>query len=123
MDKIKDMLGERIEADIQKLSTLESGSSEKASAVEDLSKLYSLRIEEIKAEEEKINRESQRKSQIIDRFVKAGIIVGSVIVECIAYDIWHRRNLRFEETGTFCSPQSRNLMSRMLPSIRTKDFK
>ena len=48
MDEIRDLLGEEIKEEIQNLSTLEPGSKEKSTAIEDLATLYRLRIEELK---------------------------------------------------------------------------
>ena len=49
-DEIKDLLGEEIKTEIRDLSTLEPGSKEKSTAIDDLAKLYRLRIEETKNE-------------------------------------------------------------------------
>lgn len=49
-ENIKDLLNEEIAAEIQAISSLDSGSEEKSKAIEDLAKLYRLRIEEIKNE-------------------------------------------------------------------------
>ena len=51
MDKeMKDLLEEEIKSMIQNLSSLPSGSKEKSTAIDDLVKLYKLRIEETKNE-------------------------------------------------------------------------
>lgn len=47
-ENIKDLLNEEIAAEIQAISSLDSGSNEKSKAIEDLAKLYRLRIEEKK---------------------------------------------------------------------------
>ena len=47
-EEIKDLLSGEIESEIQALSSLESGSKEKSAAIDDLVKLYKLRIEETK---------------------------------------------------------------------------
>ena len=49
-EEIRDLLGEEIKTEIRNLSTLEAGSKEKSTAIEDLAKLYKLRIEETKNE-------------------------------------------------------------------------
>lgn len=133
MDDLREMLGEEIKAEIQNLSELEPGSDEKSKAIDELSKLYRLKIEEIKAdaeredartrnelEREKLNleierKESQRKADKLDRWLNVGVQAGLGVISLIAYDIWHRRGLKFEETGTVTSPQTRNLISKMLP--------
>lgn len=58
-NSIKELLSEEIAEEIQALSTLEAGSKEKSTAIDDLTKLYKLRIEESKSEweaDEKYNR-------------------------------------------------------------------
>ena len=133
MDEIRDLLGEEIGNEIEDLASLESGSEAKSKAVEDVAKLYRLRIEEIKAETEKedaqeraklermkrddaiLSEELQYKNQKIDRWINVGLQVGLMIGGWIVYDIWQRRGLKFEENGVVTSPWTRNLMSKMFP--------
>ena len=49
-EEIRDLLGEEIKTEIRNLSTLDAGSKEKSTAIEDLAKLYRLRIEETRNE-------------------------------------------------------------------------
>lgn len=121
-DKAQKLLDEVIVEEIQNLSNLDSGSSEKSSAVEDLTNLYKLKIEEAKIEQSKVERsedmdlkQTQLKSQAFERWLNIGVQVGLAIGGWIAYDVWNRRGLRFEETGTITSHMNRNLFSRMLP--------
>lgn len=140
MDKIQKALQEEINDEIQKLSSLEPGSSEHAKATDDVVKLYRLRIEEVRAEAEqkdkrdrykleksqmeqdilarsaeKADKEALRKDQNLDRWIGLGVQVGLAVGGWLVYDIWNRRGLKFEETGTITSPWTRNLVSRMLP--------
>lgn len=133
MEKVNELLNKEIEASINCLSSLKAGSEERAKAIDDLTQLYKLRIEENKVEveeadkvrqhklevkklEQEVSREAeQRKNINLDRWVNVGVQVGLAVIGYIAYDIWHRRGLKFEETGTITSPQTRNLISRMLP--------
>lgn len=140
MDDINKLLGEEIKTEISNLSNLEDGSEEKSKAIEDLAKLYRLRIEEIKAEterndqrsrammeedkhnlaveiadDEKLDKIAQRKAANLDRMINIGLQVGLAVGGWLVYDIWHRRGLKFEETGTITSPWTRNLVSKMTP--------
>lgn len=133
MDEIRDLLGEEIKDEIQEISSLEAGSEAKSKAIEDVAKLYRLRIEEIKAETEKedaqeraklermkrddaiLSEELQCENQKIDRWVNVGLQAGLMIGGWIVYDIWQRRGLKFEENGVVTSPWTRNLMSKMFP--------
>lgn len=121
-DRNQKLLDEVIEKEIRNLSILPSGSQEKSKAINDLTELYKLRIEEIKLKqaeagnaEDKILKQKQLKSQAWDRWVNVGVQIGLSTMGLIAYDIWYRRGLRFEETGTIGAPMTRNLISRMLP--------
>lgn len=121
-DKIYKKLNEVIEEEIESLRDLDAGSKEKTDAVKDLTELYKLRIEEAKIEQAKVEnsneQESKRefaKSQTLDRVLNAGLQIGLAIGGWIVYDVWYRRGLKFEETGSITSPMTRNLLSRMLP--------
>lgn len=122
MDEIRNLLGEEIKGEIQKLSSLNAGSDEKSKAIDDVAKLYRLKIEEEKADTERIDlqdkrasEEIQRRDQKIDRLINVGVQAGVTIGGWIVYDIWHRRGLKFEQTGVVTSPWTRNLMSKMFP--------
>ncbi len=66
MDKknIKNLLEEVIVADFEKLKTIGIGTKEHASAVEDLTKLYRLTIDESKAEQEIRIKKSENKNAL-----------------------------------------------------------
>ena len=49
-NSIKELLSEEIAEEIQALSTLVAGSKEKSTAIDDLTKLYKLSIEESRSE-------------------------------------------------------------------------
>lgn len=121
-DKVQGLLDEVIETELLKLSEYEPDSEDKSKAIKDVSELYKLRIEEakIKQVEAQANAEAeakqkQAKSQNLDRWINLGVQIGLGIAGIVAYDVWYRRGLRFEETGTITSPMTRNLLSRMLP--------
>ena len=57
---IKELLNEEIAAEIQAISSLDSGSEKKSKAIEDLAKLYRLRIEESKNELDAEDKRSRR---------------------------------------------------------------
>lgn len=59
-ENIKELLNEEIAAEIQAISSLDSGSEEKSNAIEDLAKLYRLRIEETKSELDAEDKRSRR---------------------------------------------------------------
>ena len=121
-ENAQNLLDEVIVDEIKNLSVMETGSQQKSKAVEDLTQLYKLKIEEAKIKqaerdrlEEKEFRETQAKSQFLDRCINVGLQIGLAVGGWIAYDIWNRRGLRFEETGTITSQWTRNLLSKMVP--------
>lgn len=59
-ENIKELLNEEIAAEIQAISSLDSGSEEKSKAIEDLAMLYRLRIEETKSELDAEDKRSRR---------------------------------------------------------------
>lgn len=85
-ENIKELLNGEIAAEIQMISSLDSGSEEKSKAIEDLTKLYRLRIEEIKSgleaedkrgrralESEASVREHEIKKAQLDEQIKADV--------------------------------------------------
>ena len=126
-EEIRELLGEEIKTQIQNLSDLEPGSKEKSEAVEALAKLYKLRIEEDKneqelaIEDEKANRsleleEAKLSEQIKDRYFKLGIAAAEIVLPLVFYATWMRKGFKFEETGTFTSTTFRGLFNRFRPT-------
>ena len=131
---IRDLLNEEIGKEIQALSSLDSGSKEKSTAIDDLTKLYKLRIEESKnyweydekynrrvmedeasAREEEMKR-TQLSEQIKDRYFKLGIAAAELMIPLMFYGIWMKRGFKFEETGTYTSTTFRGLFNRFRPT-------
>lgn len=126
-EEIRDLLGEVIKTEIRKLSTLEAGSKEKSTAIEDLAKLHKLRIEETRNEwdfNEKYNahesdkqfKKAQLEEQVKDRYFRLGVEAAGIILPLIFYGIWMRKGFKFEETGTFTSTTFRGLFNRFRPT-------
>ena len=143
-DKTKELLVKAIERGFEDLEQIEDESEEKSEAVENIVKLYKLKIEENRSEAQAKNdleirnkdlelkenqmkndlkvsrkelriKENQINEQSMDRWVNFGIQVGLGLIGIFAYDRWYRRGLKFEETGTITAPMTRNLLSKMLP--------
>lgn len=128
-DGIQKTLNEVIDIKLRNLVSLSFNSEERSNAIRELTELYKLRIEESKIDQVAIeiaNKEvendrewaikrEQLKNQTLDRYFSIGIQIGLAVGGWIVYDIWNRRGLKFEETGTITSPWTRNLISRMLP--------
>ncbi len=131
---IDELLNEEIAAQIQTLSELNSGSKEKSAAVDDLTKLYKLRIEENKSvwdADEKYNRrmmdndssanekdfkERQITEQIKDRYFRVGIAAAELLIPLMCYGVWMNKGFKFEETGTYTSSTFKGLINRFRPT-------
>ena len=126
-EEIRKLLEEEIKTEIRDLSTLEPGSKEKSTAIEDLAKLYKLRIEETKNEwdfsEKYESRDSdiqfkkdQLEEQVKDRYFRLGVEAAGIILPLIFYATWMKRGFKFEETGTYTSTTFRGLFNRFKPT-------
>lgn len=126
-EEIRKLLEEEIKTEIRDLSTLEPGSKEKSTAIEDLAKLYKLRIEETKneldfsekydaREGDKQLKKDQLEEQVKDRYFRFGVEVASIILPLIFYAAWMKRGFKFEETGTYTSTTFRSLFNRFKPT-------
>ena len=131
---IKELLSEEIAAEIENLSGLADGSKEKSTAIEDLTKLYKLRIEENRNDwdaDEKYNRRvmedeanardeeikrSQISEQVKDRYFKVGIAAAELMIPLVFYGIWMKKGFKFEQTGTYTSTTFRGLFNRFKPT-------
>ena len=126
-EEMKDLLAEEIKDEIRSLSVLEPGSVEKSKAIDDLVKLYRLRIEETKnqldldvryetMEREDDVKKNQLVNQIKDRYFKLGIEAAGIILPMLFYARWMKKGLSFEETGTFTSMTFKGLINRFRPT-------
>lgn len=131
---IKDLLNEEIAMEIQNLSEFKAGSDEKSSAIDDLAKLYKLRIEENKSEwdaDEKYDcrvmegeantkddelKQKQLEEQVKERYFRVGVAAAELMVPLIFYGIWMRKGFKFEETGTYTSKTFTGLINRFRPT-------
>ena len=126
-EEIKDLLGEEIKTEIRDLSTFEPGSKEKSIAIEDLAKLYKLRIDETRnewdfsekydtRESDNILKKDQLEEQVKDRYFRLGMEAAGIILPLMFYAAWMKRGFRFEETGTYTSTTFRGLFNRFKPT-------
>lgn len=131
---IEELLGEEIAAEIEAISELEPGSKEKSTAIDDLTKLYKLRIEENKSvwdADEKYNRRvmeenantqddeikrQQINETVKDRYFRVAIAGAELLIPLMFYGIWMRKGFKFEETGTYTSTTFKGLINRFRPT-------
>lgn len=124
--EIQDLLEEEIKNEFGKLSNLDPGSKEHTEAVEALSKLYKLNIEERENErdfreksEESANKDLELKLKAMEldesaktRYFRLGVEAAGVVLPLIFYGVWMRRGFKFEETGTFTSQTFKGLINK-----------
>lgn len=123
----RSLLEEEIKAEIKRLGSLESGSQEHATAVDSLTKLYKLKLEEDKNTYERLdkieNREIDQESKtaqmaesVKDRYFRFGMAAAELVLPLMFYGVWMRRGFKFEQDGTFTSQTFRGLFSRFRPT-------
>lgn len=140
MDNITKLLEEEIEEQINNLSGIQD-QKQKSMVVEDLTKLYKLRIEQAKNEAElaekqarremearqiKLDSEAKERSEnlekirlsemVRDRYFRTGIAVLEIGLPLMFYGVWMRRGFKFEKDGTYTSKTFMNLFNRFKPT-------
>lgn len=137
MDEVKKALDEEIISQIKGLSEMTDGCEAKTSAIDDLTALYKLRLEEEKlsndlevkklefqqeteqAELQKKEEEKRQKSIFWKEKISDGLKIGleavKIIVPVMAYVNCFRQGLNFEQTGTFTSGTMKNHIRYLNP--------
>ncbi len=113
-NKSREMLEEQIQVELLNVATAKG--DEKDAAIERLAKLYKLRIEEIKADIERIEKEEKskvdREKMVADRWIQIGKIALEFVsfAGMMAFNIhFTNKGFKFEETGTFVSKTFKGL--------------
>lgn len=149
---VKEMLNEVLCKKLNQLDDFDFGSKEHSIAVDNIVKLYRLKIDDDKADNDAKNKQHENtnynlrqmeeielknkqldldteikkiqaenlalevKTAKIDKMIKYGIEILSVILPLRFYALWMRRGFEFERTGTFTSTTFRNLFNNFKPS-------
>lgn len=133
-DEIRKALTSEILSEFEDLKTLESGSREHQMAIENITKLYKLELEEAKSdtdwdevcnrrvmeakreEREEQFKKDQLEEQAKDRYFRFGMDVAGMILPLVFYAVWMKKGFEFEETGTYTSTTFRGLFNRFKPT-------
>ena len=140
-EQIRQALADEILSQLNGLSNLQPGSKEQQTAVENVTKLYRLGLEDVKAdtdydeklylrdvdaqhEQDELDRQTREEQfkkdqlaeQIKDRYFKLGVEVAGIVLPLIFYATWMKRGFKFEETGTYTSTTFRGLFNRFRPT-------
>lgn len=140
-EEIRQALADEVLSQLKNLGNLESGSKEQQTAVDNVTKLYRLGLEDLKADtdydeklyrrdadeqreqheldrqvhEEQLKRD-QLAEQVKDRYFKLGMEAAGIILPLVFYAAWMKRGFKFEETGTYTSTTFRGLFNRFRPT-------
>lgn len=128
-ERVRDLLQGELVTEIKGLSKLNQGSKEHSEAVDSVTKLYKIIIEETendRALRERSDRDIiqerewqlklvQSRRESVGQYVKIAVDVAGVIVPVIVYSVWMGKGFKFEQTGTFTSTTFRNFFSRLNP--------
>lgn len=140
-EQIRQALANEILSQLNNLRTLNPGSKEQQTAVENVIKLYRLGLEDVNTdtdydeklyrrdvdaqhEQDELDRQAREEQfkkdqlteQIKDRYFKLGIGVAEIVLPLIFYATWMKRGFKFEETGTYTSTTFRGLFNRFRPT-------
>ena len=129
-EEIRNALADEILNEFGNLKNFETGSKEQQGIIENITKLYELKMKEAKADadwnetcdrREKENREEQFREkqsmeQTKERWFKLGVDVAGIILPLMFYAVWMGKGFRFEETGTYTSTTFRGLFNRFKPT-------
>ena len=92
------------------------GDQNLSAQLDELSKLYHLKIDEVKSLEDTKVKKDQMSEEAKDRYFKLGIAAADLIIPLVFYGTWMKKGFKFEETGTFTSTTFRSLFSRFKPT-------
>lgn len=107
-NKINELLNDEIKREIENLKNIEPGSEDHEKAVESLTKLYQLRLDED-------TKTDDKKKMVIDiasQVVKCGIELAGIILPLKFYASWMQKGFEFEQTGTFTSTTFKALFQK-----------
>lgn len=141
-EEIKVLLDKTIKSDILEIEKMDIGSEERKCAIEDLVKIYKLRIDEAKNDKDICEKREARimemderrearfmerdtksrdkqedlSEQVKDRYFRVGLAVAEIGIPLVFYAIWMDRGFKFEESGAYTSSTFRNLFNRFKPT-------
>lgn len=109
MDETKELLNEEIKYVLEDLSNLPEDSEERTIMIDNLVKLYKLKIEEDKNSEDNAIKKK-------DQCLRYAIDIAGIVLPLIFYGVWMGRGFKFEEKGTFTSQTFKGLINRFRPT-------
>ena len=137
MDEVRKALDEEILSEINGISLMTDGCEAKTSAIDDLTAIYKMRLEEIrldneleakrielernaeeakrKSAEETKKQDSELKNRKFEKILDVIVSGAGIIMPLTFYCVWLSQGLQFEETGVFKSVTFKNLIHLFRP--------
>lgn len=110
VDLIRNELDGAILEAFQRLKASDPQTEDYGNALEDLQKLYKMRIEE--------DKEIPKEERDVERILKYTLYAAEIGLPLIFYTVWMVTGFKFEETGTYCSPTFKGLIKFFRPTKR-----
>lgn len=120
MDEIKKMLDEEIRFEIDNLGDIDIGSEKQTVAVDNLAKLYKLRIDENRNLSDADEKQKQLKEDARIQRIRLGIEIASIIVSVAFSSHWMRKGYEFETNQTYTSTTFRDCRKGVFDRFRLK---
>lgn len=110
-ENIRKGLDDEIIRAIKDLSGLSPSTPEYEDVVDNIVKLYELKIDEDKSAIDSRKNFHDK----IRQYIALGVETMGIVLPLIFYERWMRRGLEFEKEGTFTSTTFKGLMSKFRP--------
>lgn len=112
---VETLLEEEIRRNLTDLKSCVVGTHERAQAIEELEKLYKLRLEEQTLDTNRNDEKSRKDAEALDRKIRLGVDIASLVLPLLFYGRWMAKGFEFEKTGSFTSVTFRNLINKFRP--------
>lgn len=135
-DDIRKALREEIMAEFDRIKNMADG-EEKERAIKNVVALYELDIKDsvndnnfneclikdkmLEVEQFKAKMEEEnvalKKQELWNQRIEMGVKIAVTTIGVVAYSVWLKKCLIFEETGSLTSPETKNIISKGLPKL------
>lgn len=114
-EQVEKLLEEEMVRKVKELENTENHEKRKE-LIEEISAMHDMCVKKAAVEKDTSSDEMQKQRfQLITQIIASGVQIGLAILSTASYNRWFNRSLRFQETGTHYLPETKNLLSRMLP--------
>lgn len=102
---------------IRKIKELEltTDHEKRKELIDEIAAMHDMCVKKASVEQEKSDEAFKQKLQFLGQAIGAGVQIALALLSTASYNKWFNRSLRFQETGTHYLPETKNLLSRMLP--------